>query len=315
MSHWRERPEGGNRFWLVMIRWSILHIGRGFARLCMYPTAVYFFLVRGPERRASRQWLKRVGAAWSGNLGVLRHIYTFSMTIVDRVILFSGRERELDIRSEGEDTLLKTLRSGRGCLLLGSHLGSFEAMRAFSRHTPDAYRHLKVVMDRQQSNLITQALEELQPDLRDNVIEASKPGPHIALEAAEVLSQGGMVAILGDRAHRLESTTKVDFFGQPAPFPISPLSIAWVLDTPVFLALGLYEGGRRYRLVFELLERPGPRACSRNERRAHLDKWLANYARRLEHYAKHYPYNWFNFYDFWNPDQPAPTQPNPLERP
>ncbi|MEX0916028.1 MAG: lipid A biosynthesis acyltransferase, partial [Wenzhouxiangellaceae bacterium] len=63
-----------------------------------------------------------------------------------------------------------------------------------------------------------------------------------------------------------------------------------------------YEGGRSYRLVFEPLERPGPHTTDRKQRRALLDQWLANYARRLEYYARHYPYNWFNFYDFWNPD-------------
>jgi len=224
------------------------------------------------------------------------------MTIVDRVLLFSGREHELEIHTEGEADLIAALRHGKGCLLLGAHLGSFDALRAISQQAPEDCRRIKVVMDREHNNLMTRVLEDLQPELRDSVIEARKPSPQIVLEIAQVLSTGGMVAMLGDRAHSLEPTDRVTFIGEPAPFPISPLSIAWILDVPVFLGLGLYDGGRSYRLVFEPLERPGPHTTDRKQRRALLDQWLANYARRLEYHARRYPYNWFNFYDFWNPD-------------
>ena len=33
--------------------------GRSLARACLYPITLYFLLRRGPERRASRQWLTR----------------------------------------------------------------------------------------------------------------------------------------------------------------------------------------------------------------------------------------------------------------
>jgi predicted LPLAT superfamily acyltransferase len=64
------------------------------------------------------------------------------------------------------------------------------------------------------------------------------------------------------------------------------------------LCLGLYEGGNRYRLVFEPLADTG--AIERAEREAALDALLTNYVARLEHYARRWPGNWFNFYDFWD---------------
>jgi predicted LPLAT superfamily acyltransferase len=45
---WKERDEIGNTFWLRVIVWISRSCGRGFAQLCMWPTAVYFFLRRGP---------------------------------------------------------------------------------------------------------------------------------------------------------------------------------------------------------------------------------------------------------------------------
>lgn len=314
MPHWRDRPEGGNRFWLALIRWAILNIGRGFARWAMVPTTLYFFLVRGPERRASRQWLARINAPRQGWLGVMIHIYTFAITIVDRVLLLSGREDEFDIQAEGLDDLVETLRQGQGCLLLGSHLGSFEAIRAFNQHAPPECKQLKVVMDRDQNSLITRMLEDINPAIRQTVIDARQLGPQIILQASEVMSAGGMVAMLADRIYRSENALEVPFAGSTARFPVAPLAFAAALEAPVFLVFGLYAGRGRYRMIFERMERPGPRPEKRTARRAQLNQWVAIYAQRLEHYARLYPYNWFNFYDFWNSDHSAGPGDQPDQR-
>ena len=31
-----------------------------------------------------------------------------------------------------------------------------------------------------------------------------------------------------------------------------------------------------------------------------LESWMQRYVTRLEHYARLAPYNWFNFYSFWD---------------
>lgn len=300
MPGWRDRPEGGNRFWLALIRWVILHIGRGFAQLAMWPTALYFMLVRSIERRASRAWLERVQAPRRGLFGVLTHIYTFAITIVDRVLLLSGREDELIIEPEGEPELRAILTQGQGCVLLGSHLGSFEAVRAFRQKAPPECRHLKVVMDRDQNSLMTRMLEEINPDIRNTVIDARQSGPLIVLEAAETCAAGGMVAMLADRTFRDEASIQVPFMGGTARLPVAPLAVAAALQAPVFLVFGLYEGKRRYRLIFERLPAPDKLPSNRREKRERLNQWVACYAQRLEHYARRYPYNRFNFYDFWD---------------
>jgi predicted LPLAT superfamily acyltransferase len=300
MTHWCDRPEGGNRFWLVLIRWIILNLGRRCAQYGMWPTTLYFFCVRGVERRASRRWLSRVNAPQQGYIGVLIHIYTFAITIVDRVLLLSGREHELILDIDGVDALVATLRRGQGCLLLGSHLGSFEAIRMFSRRAPPECQQLKVVMDINQNSLITRVLEDLNPSIRDTVIDARQPGPQIVLDVAETLGQGGMVAMLADRIDYNESCIAVDFLGESASLPVAPLAIASALKAPVFMVFGLYAGRRRYRLVFEALHPPTVTPMSRQEKRRRLQQWVTAYAQRLEYYARQYPYNWFNFYDFWD---------------
>ncbi|MCB1576781.1 MAG: acyltransferase, partial [Xanthomonadales bacterium] len=70
--------------------------------------------------------------------------------------------------------------------------------------------------------------------------------------------------------------------------------------------LGLYRGGRSYDLVFETLAEQLD--LPRRGREAELRAFVQRYAQRLEHYVRAYPYNWFNFYDFWKTDSTGHAQ-------
>jgi predicted LPLAT superfamily acyltransferase len=45
-------------------------------------------------------------------------------------------------------------------------------------------------------------------------------------------------------------------------------------------------------------------AVERRRREQHLREAIVRFADRLEHYARDAPYNWFNFYDFWQTQAP-----------
>ncbi len=71
-----------------------------------------------------------------------------------------------------------------------------------------------------------------------------------------------------------------------------------MLELPIVLAFGIYRGGNRYDLHFELFAQSIQ--IPRSARAAQLHEYAARFAARLEHYTRLYPYNWFNFYDFWH---------------
>ncbi|HSX58845.1 MAG TPA: acyltransferase [Tahibacter sp.] len=302
--HWTDRPEGGGRFAIWLIRSIALYGGRPVARLFLYPITLYFYLRRRPEREASRAFLSRVLGRPAGTFDVMRHIHRFAGVILDRVFLLARDDaRQFDLEIHGLDLLFDTYDQGRGMLLLGSHLGSFEILRVLARERPEI--QLKVVLDKSQTPAITELLHALNPAIGRSVIDASGGGTAIVLGIKEAVDQGAVVALLGDRARLQEPTRQAPFLGQSAPLPVAPYLIASVLDTPVLLCFGLYRGGNRYSLHFEhfadRIEIP------RSERNARLDAWLARYAQRLEHHARLDPYNWFNFYDFWHSDRIEPV--------
>ena len=295
IQEWLQRPEAGNSVALRLIRTFAIVCGRASARLLMYPVALYFFLRRGPERRASRAYLTRARGYPAGWFDVLRHIHCFACTTLDRVFLLSERFRRFDIRTHGLDQLDGVLAQGRGVLMFGSHLGSFEVLRVLSLERRDV--PVRILLDIEQAPALSAALNALNPALAATIINARQGGPAVALAIKEALDTNSIVAMLVDRGQAGQAVLQAEFLGSPAPFPTSPWLLAATLKAPVVLAFGLYRGGNRYDLHFEKFA--DSVVADRRARTEALSMWVQRFAQRLSHYARLAPYNWFNFYDFW----------------
>jgi len=304
-ADWKKRPEGGGLFAIWLIRSIARYGGRGVARVLLYPITLYFFLVRGPERAASRRFLARAlgrpATAWD----VARHIHTFASTILDRVFLLSGQLRRFRVAITGLDELHAQIDLGRGVLLFGSHLGSFDVLRVLARERPDV--QVRVVLDKGHNPAITRMLDALNPEIARSVIDAGQDGPSIVLAIKQATDEGALVALLVDRTRPGEASVPAPFLGESAAFPAAPWMIATMLGVPVSLAFGLYRGGRDYELVFETFSE-GLSADRRN-RQQRIFECVQRYATRLEHQARAAPYNWFNFYDFWHAHDASDPSP------
>ena len=306
-GNWKQRPEGGGRFAIALIVAIARCFGRRVTRLLLYPITGYFLLVRGPERTASRAFLARVWGRPATLAEVARHLHTFASTILDRVFLLGGRMDLFEIEVRGADALMDRLALGRGVLLIGSHLGSFDALRVLKRLRGDIA--LRVVLDRQHNPAISQALDALDPALAAGIIDAGQDGASVALAIKQAVDEGALVAMLADRAQPGEPALRLPFLGQPAPLPTTPWLIAAALRVPVVLAFGLYRGGNRYALSFE----PFSDAVSlpRERRADQLAELMRRYLSILQARVMDAPFNWFNFYDYWQDEgsNNAPSVP------
>jgi predicted LPLAT superfamily acyltransferase len=293
-QEWIERPEGGG-FAAVSLIVAIARVcGRQFTRCTLYPITLYFLLRRAPERRASRAYLVRVlnRVTW---WQVAKHIHCFAAVTLDRVYLLLEKFQRFDVKSQGLETLRAAVALNKGVLLIGSHVGSFDVLRALSsQRSGVAFR---TVIDIEQNSALSKILGALNPQVAATIINARRDGIGTAFDIKSALEDGAVVSLLADRARPGHSVVTMDFLGAPAPFPTSPWLLAATLKVPVFLCFGLYRGGNRYELHFEsfaeALDIP------RRNREALLRATIRRYAERLEYYARLAPYNWFNFYDFW----------------
>ena len=292
-QNWARLPERGNPLVLRLILWIALHIGRPVGRALLYPITLYFLATATAARRGSQLFLQRALGREPGWREVFRHIHCFAATLLDRVYFLTGRLQPFAIEIFGDRLIVEQAASGQGCLLLGSHLGSFEALRAIGvnlRHFP-----IKILMNTDHNRGITGVFNALNPALAQAIIPIGEPDA--LLQVQENVARGCMVGVLGDRVTVGEKSVHVRFFDRETAFPAGPLLLAALIGCPVILFFGLYRGGHRYEIHFEpLAERI---ALDRRHRQEQLTVWIQRYADRLEHYARLAPYNWFNFYDYW----------------
>lgn len=296
-SEWSSQQERSNSFSLRLILWITRNMGRWAGRALLYPITLYFLVGAPAARRSSRQYLDKVLGRPASLMDLARHIHTFSSTILDRIFLLTDQHERLDVRPHDEQIVQDIASRGKGCILLISHHGSFEVLRAMGITAGNL--PVKIVMHRAHNQRITEIFDALNPDIAKSIIDTGEPDSLTILKIQEALAEGCLVGIMADRVHVVgERTVECEFLGEPAHLPSTPMLIASILDVPVVLCFGLYQGGNRYDLHFELFA--DEINVPRKQRAQGIQQWTQRYANRLEHYARLAPYNWFNFYDYWS---------------
>ncbi len=307
-QHWSTINERGSYWGIKLLVASYKLGGHWLCRAIMYPVICYFFLSGKTTRMASLSFLNQVKLctpehpqlqgeiSWRHSL---KHFIAFGNAALDRIDAWCDRIKLEQVDFPDTSTLGEILEQGRGAVLLVSHLGNIELCRAISIHQRSVKVNVMVLT--QNAENFNRVLKQLNPDSDLNLIQVTELGPSTSMLLHEKIQQGELVVIAGDRTSSNSDGRVVyaPFMGKPAPFPQGPFILAGLLDCPVFLMFCLREQGR-YRVHLEHFADTlkGPRA-GRGER---LEQAITHYSERLEHYAKHEPLQWFNFFDFWRRD-------------
>jgi predicted LPLAT superfamily acyltransferase len=268
-------------------------------------TSLFFTLRRSEARRASRRYLERIAATPEGRaaLGtgrpglraVLRHFHEFSRVLYDRMRVWSGALDTMDFDHDGSERLFELGRKGEGALLLGAHVGSLDMMSLISR------RHglkVNVVAFHRNAERINAFLESLGAK-SVRLIQLDPGSVQAAFEIRACIERGEFVAMMADRVTpgAAGRSASVSFLGRDARFPLGPFLLAGVLGCPVYLAFCARTGDARYTTVLRPLA-PAQRV-RRAERAAWASELMGRYVARIEETCRRYPYQWFNFFDFW----------------
>ena len=303
-ADWRQRPERSNMFWLRFMTWISLKLGRGAGRIVLHAIAAYFLAFAPTARRMSRRYLQRALRLGSprevGWKHLFRHFLSFASVVHDRVYLINDRFDLFDVRVHNRALVDELVADGRGAFLIGAHLGSFEVLRALGRRQPG----LRIAMAMYEDNArkINAALAAINPAAQQDIVALGHVDSMIQVH--ELLTRGTVVGMLGDRCLGHDDTCQVDFLGDSAALPVGPFRMAAIMKRPVLFMTGLYLGGNRYDIHFETLADFS--AVAPRDRTAAVQAAMARHAALLEQFCLAAPYNWFNFFDFWQ--APAPRR-------
>ncbi|MBC6906702.1 hypothetical protein DWB84_14715 [Saccharophagus sp. K07] len=299
--HWANLSESGSYWGLVFMLWLYRVFGRRLFNWILGPVAIYFFLVNGVARRASREFLnihaERYPEYWKrppNNWDVIRHIYSFGQAILDKLLAWSAPIELSCFAIQNKPALDAFLSRPTGKLIIGSHLGNLEFCRGFVQRYMEHTINI-LVYDQHAANFV-KIMQKINPMSRINVYQVTQLDIPLILLFKTKLENGEWLFIAGDRIPVTgENSLLVDFFGKPAPFPIGPYVLGKTLQCEVSLMFSYRVGDK---VNFELVPFADRVNLPRRDSEQ-LRHYVQTYANELERQAAKAPLQWFNFYPYW----------------
>ena len=284
-NRWTGRSRGGglgHRFFIFLIRKAGIGFAYGFLAL-----VVIYFIPFAPKA-TSAVWFYNRRILGYGKLRAFQclfiHYYRFGQTLIDKIAIAAGMGEKYRFEFDNYSEFLKILDSGSGVVMIGAHVGSWEAG---SRFFGDYAKKMNIVLYDGESTGIKQAMENNSAETGYKVITVGDDGLESILRIKNALDRGEYVCFQGDRYVNDEGTVEADFMGSRAHFPRGPFLIASRMRVPVVFYYSMREKGRIYR--FRFVE-----AIQKSEKGL-LDEYL----KTTERIVRSYPRQWFNFYKFW----------------
>lgn len=298
-THWANVGEASFAFGTWILYFINKYLGRWPFRAVLAPVMLFYILRSGVARRASRDYFQRLGYAPSG-LRSYQHLFGFAETLLDKVLAVAGQYPFAKLRYTGREVMVESMKQKRGGVLITAHMGCLEVCRLAAENKTDGPR-LNVLVHTQNAERFNDVLKRLDPHTQVKLIQVTDVAPATAALLSEKVDAGEFVVIAGDRVPVSDAsgrTVAVPFLGSEAHFPIGPWVLASALKCQVILFSVLREDDT-YRARFERLA--DKVELPRGKREEGAKKYAALFAQKLEELCRAAPFDWFNFYPFWEP--------------
>ena len=255
---------------------------------CMALVIPFYMLFAKGFRASYSFFRKRMGY---GPLKSFFHVYKnefeFGKVVLDRFAAFAGKKFDMDVPRMD---LFEDLCKGEGGFIqLSSHVGNYE-MVGYSLVSP---KPVNALVYAGETATIMQNRALLFGATNVRMVPVSADLSHI-FSLNNALADGEIASLPGDRVFGSKKTVQCRFFGESAPFPTGPFTLAAQRGVPILLVFVMKEGRRLYKVLLERL--PEPTGATRQER---VQSLADAYASALEAVVRRYPDQWYNFYDFW----------------
>lgn len=285
MSEWKGKTRGGIGGYKIFV-FLIKHLGVNSAYFILIFVSGYFVIAAPKATRSIYTYLRKIHHfnKFKSAVGVFRTFYVFGQTLIDRLAIGSGQKSKFEYKFNGRENLEEL--SAKGGIILSAHLGNWEVAGFL---LGDINSTTNILMYQAEHEKIKAFLENVITEYQMNVIPIQEDLSHI-FKLSGVLANKEVVCIHGDRFMDGSRVVKKKFLGHDADFPLGPFRIACSLKAPTTMAYAFREKGRTYQLSASEIIEPT------NDPNLLLDKYIE----LLETKMRMYPYQWFNFYDFWN---------------
>jgi len=238
----------------------------------------------------SRRFKDQSGIAYW--IHTFKNVFSFGKVLVERGWLGFSQHDRLHGKFEGKAKIVELIGRGNGLILLTGHVGNWQSALA---HLGDLPVQVNALMQYDQSAAAKHYFDLKRGKRSFEIIDVNSEFGGM-IDAMAALNRGEIVTIMGDRLVK-GSSSEVEFLGEPVKVPDSAYLLAASAKAPVAVVFAAKTGLESYHLkVWDYFY---PKYNSRSERQKMMKEGSERYFKALEEYLKIYPYQWYNFYDFW----------------
>jgi predicted LPLAT superfamily acyltransferase len=285
-------PRRGNRLGFLIFD-LYLSMGLRHAYGLVWLVCLYYLVADRRARQALRGYLiHRFGTLgrWQ------RLVLTYRLMVANGKTLVDLRQFERDPLKVARDidaVRLRALAGHDGLIVLTAHVGLWQAMMG---HLGALGRPVNVVMRPTDHPAVGEFLRVGTSRHASFAVIDPGAGPEAALAVIAALNRGEIVAMMGDRPARQETTLTVDLLGSAVGLPAVPFALAAAADAPIILLLARRDGPCAYTM--EIVELPlPPSTLPQAERRRCLAQ---AYADGLGEFLRRHPFAWGNWVELWH---------------
>ncbi|MBU0480839.1 MAG: lysophospholipid acyltransferase family protein [Proteobacteria bacterium] len=264
--------------------------------LLLLPVIFVYVICSGKIHRVTSPYVSRrfPEHGWlRKRVDTFRIVLSFGQVLVDRGWLGLNVGASFSGELDGRDRLLELVAAGKGLILLTAHVGNWQT--ALSRIC-DLGAPVNSLMH-YEHEAVAKHYFDLRKEPVPFTIINSEGFMGGLVESTAALQRGEIVTIMGDR-YTGGPYAETKFLGDTVRLPAAAYSLAGATGSPVAVLLAAKTGSRSYRLKVWNVFQPLP--TERNERRKGLSRWASMFAGSVEKYLEEYPWQWYNFYDFWS---------------
>lgn len=285
---WSGKSYGG--YWGTLAFISLLKIGLVPAYGLLVFVAAFFILFRRRAVAPICAYLSKISGCRvpTISLRAYKSVFSFGVSILDRTAYFSGCG-SIKVRDCAESIIRESAQEGRGTLVLASHTGGWAiAAGKLAENFPEA-----AILGADRERLEIRKLVESSRRREKPKVVLDSADSMSAVAIYGILRGGGIAAMHADRNAGGRSAS-ADFFGSRIEAPGAPYICAWRAGARVLQIFCMRESIFKYRMFCKNIDLSG---CSTADEAA--SSGASQYFSNLEVVLRKYPYQWYNFYDFF----------------
>ena len=303
---WWNKKEKAGFFLLKLTLYLVIILPAFILKIVIFIVTLFYYIVNKEERNNIATYRNNLKKYFNDEVkeilshtSVFSNFYAFSESICDKIAVWKGKIEYNDLVFANIEYLHNELSFGfgdinkSGQILLVSHFGNIEVLRAISRHIKET--KIAILVYQKNSQAFANIINEIsKTNLKAHDVENLSIDK--MLELSELLKNGSHIGIMADRVSiNDKKNIKVKFLGVDCYLPTGAFILAGLLKCPVTtIWCEKYQG--KYHIELEKIA--DSIVLSRNKEES-VRKYVEKYISILEKHVKNNPSQWFNFYNFW----------------